>query len=61
MKRKLVKQGSATLMLSIPAKWAQLHNLGKGEEVNMEIEEEKLIISSSEIATKNEAAIKLIG
>ncbi len=35
MERKLVKQGAATLMISLPAKWAQKHNLDKGDTIEL--------------------------
>lgn len=36
MKRKLVKQGASTLMISLPSKWAKENNLEKGSEVEVE-------------------------
>jgi len=45
MMRKLVRQGAATLMVSIPSKWAKQHNLGKGSEVEVNDEDSSLIIN----------------
>lgn len=59
MKRKLVKQGAATLMVSLPAKWLKKYNLNKGSEVDIEEAENKLILSSEKITTKSETTIKL--
>ena len=59
MKRKLVKQGAATLMISLPAKWVQHHHLNKGSEINIEQVEDSLMISSSTIDIKKEASIEL--
>lgn len=46
MKRKIVQQGPATLMISIPAKWARKHGLSKGDEIELEEENSKLVIST---------------
>ena len=35
MKRKLVQQGSATLMISLPSKWIKSNKLLKGDELNV--------------------------
>lgn len=59
MKRKVVKQGAATLMVSLPSKWARENHLNKGSEVDIEVVNENLIISSNEIDTKLETEIKL--
>jgi phosphate uptake regulator len=46
MRRKLVRQGPATLTLSVPKNWTDRLNLGNGDEVDLEEVETKLIISS---------------
>ena len=46
MKRKLVKQGAATMMVSLPSKWIKKNNLTKGDEITLEEIEKKLIISN---------------
>ena len=43
MKRKLVKQGPATLMVSLPVKWLQSQNLNKGDEVDIEVKDNKIV------------------
>jgi len=47
MIRKLVKQGPATMTVSIPKDWIDRFHLRNGDEVNIEEKETKLIISSS--------------
>jgi len=47
MQRKLVKQGAATLMISLPSKWIQKNALDKGDEISLYEENENLIISKS--------------
>jgi phosphate uptake regulator len=48
MKRRLVKQGAATLMVSLPAKWAKEQGLDKGDEISLEESDNKLILSKEE-------------
>lgn len=58
MKRKLVKQGAATMMISLPSKWIKTNNLGKGDEVEL-IEDEKSLTIALADTPKSEKAIKL--
>lgn len=57
--RKLVKQGAATLMVSLPAKWTKQNNLDKGSEVEIEEHSDKILISK--IKTSQNKAINLSG
>jgi len=60
MKRKLVKQGAATLMVSLPSKWIKENNLGKGDEVEVEEAGRELILSTKELAKgRQEVTIKI--
>jgi antitoxin component of MazEF toxin-antitoxin module len=59
MKRKLVKQGAATLMVSLPCEWAKKLGLEKGDEVNLEEQDHELVISKSEIKSKRQTKINL--
>jgi len=61
MKRKLVKQGSATMMISLPSKWVKANSLDKGDEIDIEELGKDIIISSSHKEKKSETSIKLIG
>ena len=45
MKRKLVRQGSSTLMISLPSKWVKSNNLDKGSEIDIDEKENVLEIS----------------
>lgn len=45
MKRKLVQQGSSTMMISLPSKWIKENQLGKGSEIDLEEENNKIVIS----------------
>ena len=46
MRRKIVKQGAATLMISLPSKWAQKNKLKKGDEVEVEEKQDELVINA---------------
>jgi len=46
MKRKIVKQGTATLTVSLPAKWTKENKLSAGDEVEMEDQNGDLLIST---------------
>ncbi len=59
MKRKLVKQGAATLMVSLPSEWIRKQDLEKGDEVNLEEQDHELIISKGDIRSKRETRINL--
>ncbi|MBW2984830.1 AbrB/MazE/SpoVT family DNA-binding domain-containing protein [Candidatus Woesearchaeota archaeon] len=47
MKRKVSRIGPATLMVSLPSKWVKKYGLKKGDEINLEDKENKLIISTA--------------
>jgi phosphate uptake regulator len=49
MRRKLVKQGNATLMISLPSKWVKENNLDKGDEIILNEHGKDLIINTEEI------------
>ena len=72
MKRKLVKQGSSTMMVSLPSKWIQKNQLNKGDEIDLELNNNMLIIKKEgnyektikktevKITTNNESSIRTI-
>ncbi|MFH1505362.1 MAG: hypothetical protein ABIE94_00010 [archaeon] len=60
MKRKLVRQGAATLMVSLPSKWIKQHNLIKGSEVDIEPVNKNLMVSAKILNIKSETEINLI-
>lgn len=61
MKRSLVKQGAATLMISLPSKWIKKFGLGKGDEVDLEETDNHLVISKDGFSAKKKTNIKLSG
>ncbi|MEK6822514.1 MAG: AbrB/MazE/SpoVT family DNA-binding domain-containing protein [Nanoarchaeota archaeon] len=46
MRRRIIKQGKATLTVSLPAKWTKKLGLGQGDEVDIHEEQNDLLISS---------------
>ncbi|MEK6945807.1 MAG: AbrB/MazE/SpoVT family DNA-binding domain-containing protein [Nanoarchaeota archaeon] len=59
MNRKLVKQGTATLMISLPSKWLKDHSLDKGDNIDLEQLEDNLVISPAKLGRKMETEITL--
>ncbi len=59
MKRKVVRQGAATLMVSLPSKWAQKVHLKKGDEVDIEESDGNLVISKEAKAVKRQTSIDI--
>ncbi|MEK6818534.1 MAG: hypothetical protein AABY10_01220, partial [Nanoarchaeota archaeon] len=57
MKRKLVKHGEATLMVSVPSKWIKQKNLGKGDEVDIIESDGNLVVSTERKYKKKEKEI----
>jgi phosphate uptake regulator len=63
MKRKVIKHGPSTLIVSLPCQWAKEHKVTKGSEVDIAEDGEKIIISlpSSVQATPSEVNIDVTG
>lgn len=61
MKRKLVKQGASTMMVSLPSKWIKANNLDKGDEIDLEEKKNSLIINPEAKKKKSETEIQLTG
>lgn len=61
MKRKLVRQGSATMTISIPATWVKKFNLDDGDELEIDEEENKLIISTGKEKSDKKIEITVRG
>jgi len=59
MKRKLVRQGAATMMISLPTKWIKQNKLEKGSEVNLEEKGEELIINAGDKAPKKSIELNI--
>ncbi len=48
MKRKIIKQGTSTLTLSLPSKWVKQFNIQGGDEVEVVESDKNLIVSTSQ-------------
>ncbi|HLC33094.1 MAG TPA: AbrB/MazE/SpoVT family DNA-binding domain-containing protein [Candidatus Nanoarchaeia archaeon] len=59
MRRKIIRQGSSTLTLSLPAKWARKNHLTAGSEVEVDESERGLLIGSIATPTKKTVRLKI--
>jgi len=59
MKRKLVKQGAATMMVSLPAKWIQKNSLDKGSSVDVEEKNNSIYIALEPEKAKRHTTINI--
>lgn len=59
MKRKLVQQGEATLMVSIPSKWIKDNDLQKGDTIDIQEIENNLLLSKDIQGRKKETHLDL--
>src|SRR3989338_7426083 len=59
IKRKVVQQGTSTLMVSLPAKWVQKHEITKGAEVYIEEREDSVAITAEPTHKKKETLITI--
>ena len=59
MRRKIIKQGTATLTLSLPAKWAKQFKLKAGDEVDVDEEKQNLVIAAKKLPEKKDITIEL--
>jgi len=60
MRRKIIKQGTATLTLSLPAKWTKKFSLKAGDEVEVEEKEKELLVTAGKISErKKEITIEI--
>ncbi len=46
MKRKIIKQGPATLMISLPSKWVKRFDIKRGDYINLDSKGNKLVITT---------------
>ena len=61
VRRKLVQQGTNTLMVSMPANWIKKHGLAKGNEVSLEQVEDTIVVMPGVSKISREATITLVG
>ncbi|PIN81951.1 hypothetical protein COV11_00400 [Candidatus Woesearchaeota archaeon CG10_big_fil_rev_8_21_14_0_10_30_7] len=59
MRRKIVQQGAATLMVSLPAQWAKQNNIKKGDEVEVEEKGSQLHVLSTTAPENKSVEVEL--
>ena len=59
MKRRLVKQGAATMMVSLPSKWIKANKLGKGDEIEIEEKQNSMVVTLESKKSKRQTEINL--
>ncbi|MBI5390070.1 hypothetical protein HZB02_01135 [Candidatus Woesearchaeota archaeon] len=59
MKRKIVKQGPATLMVSLPSSWVKRYHLNKGDELDVAEQQQQLVFSTGKIPALGKIEIQL--
>ncbi len=59
MKRKLIRQGAGGLTVCLPKEWTEANHLRPAEEVGLEIEENRIIITSKEGLAKKTIDLEL--
>ncbi|MBI3052032.1 phosphate uptake regulator PhoU [Candidatus Woesearchaeota archaeon] len=59
MKRRLIQIGKSTLLLSVPRDWVKSNNLAKGDEVDINAVQEKLIISSESKPAREKISVDI--
>jgi len=55
MLRKVVQQGPATLMVSLPKKWVERYGVKKGQEVHVEAQDHQLLVATDTPARKEKS------
>ena len=59
MQRKVIQQGPSTLMVSLPSKWIKENNIRKGDEINLDLLNNQLVIYSHKAQEEKKATLHL--
>jgi phosphate uptake regulator len=59
MKRKIIKLGQATFVMSIPAKWMKKYKLAKGDYLEVNEEGKKLVLTTESVLQHKKVVVKL--
>lgn len=59
MKRKVIKLGSNSLLVSLPSAWAKKHNIRKGDEISLEEKDGTIVLSGSSAPATASASIDI--
>lgn len=60
MKRNVVQQGSTSLLVSLPIKWARLYDIKKGDELELTEQNNSLLISTTNTVKETSTEISLL-
>ena len=61
MKRKVIQIAGSTQLVSLPRQWAKAHNIMRGQEIEVQEDGNRIIISSENAPTKKSITIDLSG
>ncbi|MBI2140792.1 phosphate uptake regulator PhoU [Candidatus Woesearchaeota archaeon] len=61
MKRKVIQIAGSTQLISLPRKWAQAHNVKKGEELEVQEDGSRIIVSTESLPQKSIITVDLSG
>src|SRR3989338_1302382 len=59
MQRKVIQQGPSTLMVSLPSKWIKENNIKKGDDINLDLLNNQLVIYSHKAPEEKKASLHL--
>ncbi len=59
MRRKVVKQGPSTLMISLPSAWVKTYEITKGSDLEVEEQEKRLLISTERSVQKEQLEVDI--
>ncbi|MEM4246724.1 MAG: AbrB/MazE/SpoVT family DNA-binding domain-containing protein [Candidatus Woesearchaeota archaeon] len=57
MRRKVIKLGKNSLLVSLPSRWAKQHGIKKGDEVEVSTNSSQVIITSKQAEKKNKIMV----
>ena len=61
IKRKVIQIANSTQLISLPRKWSQQYGINKGDEVNVDEQRSKIIISIEKAAELKSVEIDVTG
>ena len=61
MKRKVIQIAGSTQLVSLPRQWAKAHNIMRGQEIEVQEDGNKVIISADNVPVVNKVEFNLIG
>lgn len=59
MRKRLVQQGHSTLTISIPASWIKEHKLKAGDDIEIDMQDQSLVLSSPRVSRGESTAVSI--